>query len=95
MNYDELPDLHNINHLKNLGSILELGILSHDKAKKIKHYSVAMAEIQDLRAEVVLPNGRGLHAYANLYVNARNTMMYKRKELHRELCVNPRGQEHP
>ena len=87
MTYDELPELHNINVLKNLGSILELGILSHDGAKRIKHYSVAMAEIQDIRAKVVLPNHRKLHAYANLYINARNTMMYKRKDTHRELCV--------
>src|ERR1017187_6663622 len=87
MTYDELPELHNINVLKNLGSILEFGILSHDGAKKIKHESVAMAEIQDIRAKVVLPNHKKLHAYANLYINARNTMMFKRKDFHRELCV--------
>jgi hypothetical protein len=87
MTYDELPELHNINVLKNLGSILEFGILSHDGAKRIKHHSVAMAEIQGIRAKVILPNKRKLHSYANLYINARNTMMYKRKENHRELCV--------
>jgi len=82
MTYDELPELHNINVLKNLGSILERGILSYDGARRIKHCSVAMAEIQDIRAKVVLPNNRKLHAYANLYINARNTMMYKRKDGH-------------
>jgi hypothetical protein len=46
-----------------------------------------MSEIQDIRAKVVLPNNRKLHAYANLYINARNVMMYKRKYGHRELCV--------
>jgi hypothetical protein len=62
MTYEDLPELHNINVLKNLGSILTLGILSHDGAKRIKHYSVAMAEIQDIRAKVLLPNNKKLHA---------------------------------
>ena len=39
------------------------------------------------RPKSVLPNGKRLHTYANLYFNARNAMMYKRKSSHRELCV--------
>lgn len=46
-----------------------------------------MAGIQDLRAHVLLPNGKRLHTYANLYINARNTMMYKRKEMHKQVVV--------
>lgn len=88
MTFAELPELHNINHVQNVASILERGILSHESAKKIPHQSVAMAEIQDIRARVVVPRvNRKLHAYANLYINARNKMMYKRKDQHRELCV--------
>jgi len=71
----------------NLPSILSLGILSHIRAERIPHDSIAMQEIQDRRAEKRLPNGRALHDYVNLYFNARNPMMYKRKEGHASLCV--------
>lgn len=87
MTFDELSELHNITPLANLGSILSVGVLSHDAAKRTKHTSIAMPEIQDRREVVVLPNGRRLHSYANLYFNARNAMMYKRRLGHRELCV--------
>ena len=75
MTLNDLTELHNITHLKNLRSIFENGILSHERAKKVKHESVAMHEIQDRRADVVLPNNRKLHSYANVYVYARNKMM--------------------
>jgi len=46
-----------------------------------------MAEIQDRRAKVVVPGGRRLHEYVNLYVYARNPMLYKRQSRHTELCI--------
>jgi hypothetical protein len=46
-----------------------------------------MPEIQDRRSGKRVPGGRLLHEYANLYIHARNPMMYKRKEGHRGLCV--------
>src|SRR5438874_1863979 len=77
MRRDELEELHFITHVDNLSSILEHGILSHRRVREIEHVSVAMQEIQDRRAVVVVPGGRPLHEYANLYINARNKMMYK------------------
>lgn len=46
-----------------------------------------MEDVQERRSNRKLPSGRWLHEYVNLYLNARNTMMYKRKELHEDLCV--------
>ena len=46
-----------------------------------------MAEIQERRARVVVPGGRPLHDYVNLYVCARNPMLFKRRDQHRKLCV--------
>jgi len=48
---------------------------------------VAMQEIQDRRAKVTIPGGRKLHDYVNLYICARNPMMYKRQAQYREICV--------
>ena len=87
MRRDELDELHYIALLSNVPSICKLGILSHRRVEKITHESVAMREIQDRRAKIVVPGGRRLHEYVNLYVCARNPMLYKRQSRHAELCV--------
>ncbi len=71
----------------NVSSVMQHGILSHERAAKLKHHSVAMEEIQDRRDKVQVPGGMRLHHYANLYFNARNPMMYKRKDQADSLCV--------
>src|SRR3989304_2107472 len=87
MTFEDLEELHYITPTKNIGSIYTLGILSHKKVEKISHQSVAMDEIQERRKKVVVPGGRPLHQYVNLYFHARNPMMFKRKDFHKELCV--------
>jgi hypothetical protein len=87
MERHELTELHYITPIANVPSILKLGILSHNRAKRVRHESVAMNEIQDRRARVTVPGGRKLHDYANLYICARNPMMYKRQAQHKSLCV--------
>ena len=87
MERHELTELHYITPIANVPSILRLGILSHTRAKRMQHDSVAMEEIQDRRAEISVPGGRKLHEYVNLYICARNPMMYKRHAQHQELCV--------
>jgi len=84
---DELDELHYIAPHSNVLSICRLGILSHRRAEKVDHESVAMQEIQDRRTKVVVPGGRRLHEYVNLYVCARNPMLYKRQGQHAELCI--------
>lgn len=87
MKFDDLEELHYLTPIKNMGSIYTLGILSHKKAEKISHQSVAMDEIQERRKKVVVPGGRPLHQYVNLYFHARNPMMFKRKDFYKELCI--------
>ncbi len=71
----------------NVPSIMSKGILSHKHAKKINHNSVAMEEIQDRREKKVVPGGRPLHEYVNLYFHARNPMLYVRRSHHIDLCI--------
>lgn len=86
MTFEELEELHYIAPIENMETICTIGILSNQQAKKIPHTSVAMSEVQEKRKKVVVGN-RPLHQYANLYFHARNPMMFKRKSLHKELCV--------
>ena len=46
-----------------------------------------MAEVQERRSRVVVPGGRPLHEYVNLYICARNPMLYVLKSQHAALCV--------
>ena len=61
--------------MQNLPSIVARGILSHQRAERIEHSSIAMQDIQDRRRGKQVPNRRPLHDYANLYFDARNPMM--------------------
>jgi hypothetical protein len=88
MDRDEVEELHFITSVDNLDSILEKGILSHNRAAKIPHTSVALPDVQDRRKHKSVPNGAKLHSYANIYLDARNPMLsYLLNEGHQELII--------
>lgn len=79
MTRDQLDELHFISPVDNVASVLQHGILCHNHAGRVTHHSVAMPEIQERRKKVKIPGGDWLHEYANLYINARNKMLFKLK----------------
>ncbi len=89
MRREELGELQYIAHVDNAPSICSRGLLSHRKAGSIDHCSVADPEVQDRRKGKRVPGGLLLHDYANLYITARNPMLFKKIEdgLLDELCV--------
>ncbi len=87
MRRSELTELHYIVPIANVPSIMEHGILCKNRAKHLRSESVAMEEIQEIRTNKVVPGGRPLHDYANLYFHARNPMLRKRAVRHAQLCV--------
>ena len=80
-------ELFYITHIENIPSIMKNGIMCYERAKKLKHKSIALEEVQERRDRKKIPNGRMLHEYVNLYFNPRNPMMYKRKAYYKEICV--------
>lgn len=86
-NKTQRTGFYNIMPIENMRSILINGILSHNNAKKINHNSVAIQEVQDIRENIRVPNGMYLHDYANLYFDACNPMMYKRRGHAEHLCI--------
>ncbi|MGQ9647675.1 MAG: DUF4433 domain-containing protein [Thermodesulfobacteriota bacterium] len=91
MDRNDLHELHYITTIRNVPSIMSRGILSHRRARKIDHNSVAMEVIQERREKKTVPGGRPLHEYVNLYINSRNKMLYRviceGKVRHADLCV--------
>lgn len=83
----DLLELHYITPIGNVGSIMECGILSWRLARPLRPASVAMEEVQSIRAGRRVPGGLALHDYANLYVHGRNPMLFKRRDQHMSICV--------
>lgn len=83
----ELHELGYIVPIATVPSILQRGILSHRRAERIAHQSIALQDVQNLRAKVIVGRGRALHEYVNLYICPRNPMLYKRKDIHDQICV--------
>lgn len=44
--------LYNIQAISNVASIMQRGLLSNEKAKKVGHTSIALAEVQERREQV-------------------------------------------
>jgi ssDNA thymidine ADP-ribosyltransferase, DarT len=82
-----VTELHCIMPMANIGSVMTHGILSYERAAKLKHHSVAMRPVQDRRDHKHVPGGMKLHQYANLYFHARNPMLFKRLGEIASLCV--------
>lgn len=88
MERHELDELHYIAPIANLQSIAELGLLSHRRASQLPgHTSIALADVQAKRAAKQVPGGRPLHDYVNLYICARNPMLYRRLAQRHEICI--------
>lgn len=83
----EVTELHCIMPIANIPSVLEHGLLSSEQAARLPHADVSMAAIQERRDHIHVPGGLRLHQYANLYFDARNPMMFKRKNEAEALCV--------
>lgn len=79
--------LYNIMPIENVDSVLERGILSHEKVSKLRHVSVALNSVQERRDHVAIPKGLKLHQYANLYFDYNNPMLYKLKDQAKDLAV--------
>jgi hypothetical protein len=89
MRREDVVGLRYITRVANVRSIETRGILCHQAASRLDHVTIAAAEIQERRRRKTVPQGMPLHRYANLYLNARNKMMYRvvSEQNVRNVCV--------
>lgn len=87
MRQEDLRELQYITPIGNVRGILRRGLRSHQLMRGEQHQSVADQKVQVIRARKDVPRGRPLHDYVNLYLCARNPMMYKLHKAHADLCV--------
>lgn len=79
MRREDVKSLYYITHKDNAESILENGILSHQKIKDsgIQAKIIYDESVINTRENKTLPNGNSLFDYANLYFQPRNPMLYR------------------
>lgn len=87
MNRGDVAELHYITAIANVPSILQHGILSHNRVQQLPHISVAMPGVQDRRREKQIPGAGHLHDYVNLYFDAHNPMLSVRRNRNNEICI--------
>ncbi|MBF0572022.1 MAG: DUF4433 domain-containing protein [Candidatus Omnitrophica bacterium] len=83
----DVAELFYITPVANLKSIVKLGILSNKRADKVAHVSVAMPEVQDRRRPKKIPGAGDLHDYVNLYFDAHNPMLSRRRDQNAQICI--------
>ena len=77
MRREDIAELYYIVHFDNIISIIQRGILSNVLSMSLQHKSVASEIVQEKRKTKVLPQGKCLHEYANLYICGRNPMLFR------------------
>ena len=87
MGRDELVELHYISPIDNLRSIAQHGLLCHKLAIRLNPVSIAEPRVQDRRRRKRVPQGQPLHDYVNLYIYARNPMLFRRQREGWRICV--------
>ena len=83
----EIPHIEHMVHHKNLKSILNNGLLSHNEAygKGLITTDISMAEVQTRRDKKDIQVGArvlNLHDFVSFYFNSRNAMLYTKKVGH-------------
>lgn len=87
MKRSELSELQYITPQSNVLSILERGILCRSLSRDLHAQTVANIEIVEIRKGKRVPGGLALSEYVNLYVCARNPMLYSLQAQNETICV--------
>ena len=88
MNRCGVAELHFITYIENVPSILKRGILSHNISRNINFHDISESGVQERRAKKKIPGtNKSLHDYANLYFDAHNPMLSKRRSENDKICV--------
>jgi len=88
MDIADIKELYFITDIKNVPTILRDGILSHNRAGKVNHRSIAEQGVQERRKNKKIPGTTEyLHDYANLYFDAHNPMLSARRDMNDTICV--------
>jgi len=81
--------LYHMTHVNNLTGIMDYGILSDALLRQygIEIDDISDPEVQRWRNEREPIFKRSIHEYAPLYINPKNPMLYRRKDIQHEIVI--------
>ena len=79
--------LYNIQSIDNIPSIMKMGLLSNERALRIRHVDIAMKDVQERRNSISIPDGLRLHQYANVYFDPHNPMLSAKRIQNKDICI--------
>ena len=81
--------LYHMTHIKNISSILSLGLKSHNTARgeNLMQRNIADNEVNDRRDKKEPQFNRNLHDCVPLYFNPKNPMLYRLKGMQNEIAI--------
>lgn len=83
-----ITSLWHITHRNNISTILNKGLLSNKSAyNKVNPTDISDPSVQRWRNHIEPIYNRAIHEYTPLYINARNPMLYVKKDIQQELCL--------
>ena len=79
MKRQSVQSLYYITHVDNIPSMLEKGIFSHERieSEKISFTPIYDEGIVSNRHKIIVPDGRNLWHFANVFFEPRNPMLYR------------------
>ena len=83
-----INSLWHMTHIRNVPSIMRNGLLAHQspKLQLMNPVDISDPDVQRWRTKVDPHFSRSLHEYVPLYINPRNPMLFRRREMQREIC---------
>lgn len=80
--------LWHMTHINNVRSIINQGLFSHDspRLEGVRPVDISDHNVQSWRTRCEPFYGLPLHRYVPLYINPRNPMLYRRKDIQRKIC---------
>ncbi len=89
MDKSDIKELHFICYIDNIESILTRGILCRNAVRSnLKFRDISEEGVQDIRKDKKIPGAsKVLHDYTNLYFDAHNPMLSRRRSENNDICV--------
>lgn len=84
-----VSSLWHMTHIQNVQNIVKHGLFSHQSPQLLALNAIDISDhdVQRWRTKADPHYGLSLHDYVPLYINPRNPMLYRRKEMQRDICL--------
>ena len=77
--------LYHMTHIDNFDAIFRNGLLPH--GNRYQSQDISDKQVNSLRNREEPIYGKAIHSYVPFYINPKNAMLYKRKEMQNEIVI--------